>query len=269
MGSGLRKTTRLRQQSDYNKSNRVELYFFCTNSVPDFTPLGGSRPDAAVVACAAVKLFTEAPEDVVLPWDALDTTLAFLCAPLIVTQATDLRGRETHFLCPVATVRLRSTGADVLAALEMLTANMDGGLSLTVSLAESVTELQDGFLEGWVAVAQVNLKGTSLRMVGDDFLSCCRNLTAVTLPESLSDVGGWFLAGCGKLTCLDLQHTALRTVGADFAAHCPNLTSILLPDTVTKVGERFSTWGGPVEVKSGSIAVQAAAAKHNELDPSQ
>ena len=47
---------------------------FCTACVPDFTPLGGSRPDAAVVACVAVwKEEEEAEEDVVLPPDVLDT----------------------------------------------------------------------------------------------------------------------------------------------------------------------------------------------------
>ena len=62
----------------------IELPSFCTVSVPEFTPLGGSRPDAAVLACTAVWMEGEEEEekkDAILPPDVLDTALAMLCAP--------------------------------------------------------------------------------------------------------------------------------------------------------------------------------------------
>ena len=59
-----------------NTNNIINLHHFCPMEVPDFTPLGGSRPDAAVVACVAVweEEAPEVKEDVILPRDVLDTT---------------------------------------------------------------------------------------------------------------------------------------------------------------------------------------------------
>ena len=73
-----------------NSNIMINLNHFCTVNVPDFTPLGGSRPDAAVVACVAVWK----KEDVILPPDVLDTSLGMLCAPPIIKDVSDLEGRE-------------------------------------------------------------------------------------------------------------------------------------------------------------------------------
>ena len=117
--------------NDSNRSTNtiINLPEFCTFYVPDFTPLGGSRPDAAVVASTAVWMEEEkdAKEDVILPPDVLDTSLAMLCAPLTVTHAKDLRGREAHFGCPAVTVRLRNTDVEVMEALKGISANTPGG----------------------------------------------------------------------------------------------------------------------------------------------
>ena len=69
----------------------TQLENFCVHSVPDFNPLGGSRPDAAVLGCAAVSLYTEGlGGNVIVAPDVLDTALAFLCAPITVTHAQDV-----------------------------------------------------------------------------------------------------------------------------------------------------------------------------------
>ena len=98
-------------------------------TVPQFTPLGGSRPDAAVVACVAVCLEEEeeAEEDIILPPDVLDTALSMLCAPLVVRHVRDLRGREAHFTFDRVDVRLHTTDMEVEAALKRITAKMPGG----------------------------------------------------------------------------------------------------------------------------------------------
>ena len=72
--------------------NSLDLQGFCKNTVSDFTPLGGSRPDTAVVACAMISLHAEQLflRGVILPPDVLDTSLALVCAPPIVTHATDM-----------------------------------------------------------------------------------------------------------------------------------------------------------------------------------
>ena len=63
-----------------NSDTIVNLHHFCRVNVPDFTPLGGSRPDAAVVACVAVWKEEDVKEDVILPPDVLDTSLG-CCVP--------------------------------------------------------------------------------------------------------------------------------------------------------------------------------------------
>ena len=212
---------------------------FCQQKVPDFTPLGGSRPDAAVVACATVGLYTGgAGEGVVLPHDVLAAALGALCAPLRVRHVANLRGREAHFKCHAVTVQLHTTDDDVLEALESVSAGMRGGLSLTVLLEESVTELHS-FLDDWAAVGQVDLTQTSLRCIGDFFLSNCMHLTTVILPASLTEVGEGFLGECMSVLSVDMQHTALHTISEAFAYNCLSLTSVLLPDTVTEVAGRF------------------------------
>ena len=146
-----------------------------------------------------------------------------------------------------------------------------GGLSVTVVLEESVTELRDSFMVGWkagqepwCALGRIDLRRTLLRRIGFYFLCNSRYLTSVTLPPSLTKVGHVFLGRCHRLQCVDLRHTALHTIGGYFAAECSRLTSVVLPDTIIKIGK----WGfldgcGRVEVTSGSTAVRVAAAKHN------
>ena len=112
----------------------------------------------------------DAKEDVILPPDVLDTSLAMLCAPLTVTHAKDLRGREAHFGCPAVTVRLRNTDVEVMEALKGISANTPGGgLSVTVLLDESVTELI-GFMGGCNLFRRVDFRQTSLRKIGSFFL---------------------------------------------------------------------------------------------------
>ena len=98
----------------------------------DFEPLGGSRPDCAVTACAAMSYCDEK-----LPPDVLDVGLALLCAPLIVAHAADLEGREVHFRCPIASVRLRTMGQDDIQRLRDFSAHTR--LTVKMELNESVT----------------------------------------------------------------------------------------------------------------------------------
>ena len=234
----------------------INLSNFCTTSVPDFTPLGGSRPDAAVVGCTAVWMEEEeeAEKDVILPPDVLDTALAMLCAPLIVRHAGDLRGREAHFQCHTATVRLQSTDEDAEEELRRITSDMPrGGLSVTLMLGAAVTELRDSFMscwkndqqwgalghQTWEALGRVDLRRTSLRRMGRLSLTWNDNLTSVTFPPSLTEVGGEFLLRCNSLQCIDMGHTAVHTFGYGFAAHCPRLTTVTLPPSLTVVGGEF------------------------------
>ena len=258
----------------YIWSTNININRFCAMKVPDFTPLGGSRPDAAVVACVAVweQEEEEAKEDVILPPDVLDTTLGMLCAPPIIQHVNDLRGREAHFMCHTATIRLCTTDYKVEEALKRMTNHMPrGGLSVTMVLGEAITDLTIRFMCGdnfgvqdWHVLGRMNLRRTSLRRIGFHFLSDCRSVTSVTLPPSLTAVREGFLMGCHNLHSVDMGHTALHTVGKSFAMSCYSLTTVVLPDTVTEVGKDFLKGCGRVEVTSGSTAVQAAAAEHNK-----
>ena len=238
-----------RNNATDSKTNTIDVSQFCTVSVPDFTPLGGSRPDAAVVACVAVSEQgeEEAKKDVILPPDVLDTALAMLCAPLIVRHAEELRGREAHFQCHTATVRLHTTDEDAEDRLRTITADMpNGGLSVMVVLEEAVSELRDSFMVGWKdrdvlweAFGRVDLRRTSLRRIGSIFLFGCSSLSTVTFPPSLTVVADQFLFGCRRLQCLDLRHTAVRTVGEGFAYKCSSLTTVTFPPCLTEVGCDF------------------------------
>ena len=73
----------------------MNLHNFCSMSVPDFTPLGGNRPDCAVVACALMSLC-----DSRLPWDVVDVGLAALCAPLIIRDGRDVEACKENLCLP-------------------------------------------------------------------------------------------------------------------------------------------------------------------------
>ena len=125
-----------------NTNTIFDISRFCTAKVPDFTPLGGSRPDAAVVGCVTMCMEEEeeAKNNVIFPPDVLDTALAMLCAPLAVKHVKELQGWEAYFMFPTATVRLRTTDEDVEGALRGMTPKMpNGALTVKVVLEDSVT----------------------------------------------------------------------------------------------------------------------------------
>ena len=123
-----------------------------------------------------------------------------LCAPLIIEHVGDLRGREAHFKCHAASVRLHTVDKDVMAALFQIISDMPGGgLSVTVVLEESVTSLPHGFMRDWAAMGRLDLGRTSLQSIGSSCLNHCGNLTTVTFPPSLTALGPLFLWGCHAL----------------------------------------------------------------------
>ena len=130
-----------------------------------------------MVGCAAVWLEEEkeAEDDVILPPDVLDTSLAILCAPLKVAKMNDLSNREAHFCSPAATVILRTSDEDVFGQLRWMSGKCtpDGGLSVAVVLEESPTKLGEEFLTQAQseffhnrAFGRVNLERTSLWRIG-------------------------------------------------------------------------------------------------------
>ena len=221
-------------------NNTFDLVRFCRASVPDFNPLGGSRPDAAVLGCAAVSLYTEGlGNDVIVAPDVLDNALAFLCAPIIVTRAQDVFDQRGAFKCHAVSVKLRTAGPDVLKGLRKLTEDASSKLSVVMELNDSTTTLPDGFMRSYQWVTCIDLKRTSLQHVGNDFAADCPKLTRVALPDTVTKVDHSFLRACTQLQVIDLTNTSLQSVGYCFASSCSNLTTVALPDTVTKVDGDF------------------------------
>ena len=89
----------------------MELDTFCNDIVPDFTPLGGNRPDCAVVIAAAVSLVMgdhgqqASSPSLLLPPDVVDTAMAVVCAAVIIRSASEVvppphgRGRGGRLRC--------------------------------------------------------------------------------------------------------------------------------------------------------------------------
>ena len=205
----------------------------------DFTPLGGNRPDAAVVACAAMELYIgRLRRNVIVAPDVLDTALGILCAPLIINYARDLWCQQDCFRYPAVSVRLRTT--DPIVVDSLLTAIPSVCmLSLAVQLDRSVEALPDDFMKSWECLKSIDFRRTAIRCVGKMFLFRCTNLTSIELPESLSEMGDGFLAQCELLTRVDLRHTAIQRVGNSFLYECRGLTTVELPESVTEVGHAF------------------------------
>ena len=242
-----------------------ELQLFCTKCVPDFTPLGGGRPDNAVVACVAVSLYAEGlPADVIMAPDVLDTALAVLCAPHFVADATELVALFQR--CPVVSVRLRTTKKELLENLKTISDSSGGRLAVTMELDDSVTVLPYQFMSYSSSVTRVDLRRTSIQRTDGDCFHGCPQLTSVKLPKSLTlitgtidggfagqspqltnivlpdsvaEIKGLFFMDSKFLRNMDLKNTALERIGYYFCADCPLLTSVVLPDTLTEVKSNF------------------------------
>ena len=257
-------------QSKSKTSQPSQLQLFCTRCVPDFAPLGGGRPDTAVVACVAVSLYVEGlPADVIMAPDVLDTALAVLCAPLVVTDATDLEALFRQ--CPAVSVRLRTMDEELLGNLKTISESSGRRLAVTMELDDSVTVLPYQFMWEWGSVTRVDLRRTSIQRTEGFCFNGCPKLTCIELPKSLTSIGPFdgsldagFASGCEQLTkivlpdsvteigdeflydtyslwtTIDLKkNTALRRIGRMFGAFCQLLTSVVLPDTLTEVGSQF------------------------------
>ena len=217
----------------------LRLQRFCKSKVPDFSPLGGNRPEAAVAACAAISLYTSGLlDDVIVAPDVLDTALAALCAPYIVTNTGDLQGREVLFRCPAVAVRLRTTDSHTLERLHKISAGTNR-LTVVVQLDDSVTVLPDDFMTMWRSVAQIDLRRTQVERIGAQFLFGCPNLTSVELPQSLTEVGPLFLNGCSKLRYLDFRRTSVKRIAARCLYRCANLTTVDMPESLSELGYLF------------------------------
>ena len=214
----------------------AELQRFCAYVALDFTPLGGNRPDCAVVASAVSSMC-----DTRLPWDVLDVCLAALCAPLIFRSANNIKG-YTVFLCtPRVSLRLRTTTKDDLEQIRQQIGSATR-LHLKVELDESLltAALPVSFLSSWGALETIDLRrSTKLHRIGADFLSGCEQVTSVILPESLTETAKHFLSRCKNLQRIDLKRTSLQRTGSNMLYMCERLTSVELPGTLTNASAKF------------------------------
>ena len=237
-----------RRKHDAVSVNRLDLQQFCTNSVPHFTPLGGSRPDSAVVACVVLSLFTAWP-GVILPPDVLDTALAALCAPLIVANVSDLQSLEAHFRCPAVSVRLRSIDVSILERLERINAELQ---HLSTGTSGPVTERRscspviesDGH---WLPnrkltqlarkLGQSSQPNTCTSLAADEIYP--RSSVTIQLDESVNALPDTFLRAWQSVTRIDLRRTSINQIGLHFLYHCSRLTSVELPECLSEVGDGF------------------------------
>ena len=212
---------------------------FCTDTVLDFAPLGGSRQDCAVVACTSLSMYIDGlAQDVILPTDILDTALAALCAPLIITQVCDLQERETLFRSPAVSVRLQSIDRESELRLCQISADTQR-LSVTFQLDESETKLPNTFMREWNSLVRVDLRRTSVQCIGHRTFDYCRNLISVEFPVNLTTVGHSFLCGCEKIEHIDLRQTSVQTVGPSFLDSCISLTAVEMPTSLIEVSYDF------------------------------
>ena len=237
--------------------HEFRLYDFCREVVPEFTPLGANQPECAVVACAAIWLHTKRLQrGVIMAPDVLDTMLAALCAPFIITDTINIAQIGPFSGSPCLAVRLKAPGGHTCkTAITELhnNSNIDWfhimRLSIVMELGKSARTLPHDFLshrqedeagEGERSpLLHCNLRHTSLQSIGHRFIAHSSSLVDIELPQSLTEVGNKFLLRCSKLQRVSLQHTTLTRVGTYFLFKCPQLTSVDLPQTLSYISKGF------------------------------
>ena len=141
----------------------------------DFSPLGGSRPDSAVLACAVMSLC-----DTYLPPDVLDVGLALLCAPPIIFNARHLAANEPLFHCPLVSIRLRTVDPEVLTDVGDMSFSP---LTIKVELDASLTELPADFMSNAKSLTNADLRRTSIVHIGNWGFYECRKLLSIKLID--------------------------------------------------------------------------------------
>ena len=240
------------------------LQNLCRTELRDFTPLGGNRPDAAVVACAAMELYRRRlRRKVIVAPDVLDTALGMLCAPLIINDARDLRDLRTLFRYPAVYLRVRTIDPSVIEIMHQMKP-LECRLSLALQLDKSIEvlpfefnkSLGAQFSDDWFYsscgewepsdrisfVTHIDLRRTAIQRIGAYFMIICKDVTCVELPVSLTEVGMRFLLDVANLKHIDLRHTSIRRTDKSFMCCCEDLTSVELPETLTEVGDDFLTY---------------------------
>ena len=250
---------------DITTRNPIDLPRFCTVTAPDFAPLGGSRPDRAVLACAAMWVYEGGlPGDVILPPDVLDTALAALCAPVVITDRSDVRALNAHFHYTATAVPLRQqpfcVAMSLLNLYDSSVATHPSGYGLLsrfiFSMASNLAAVLRRLLthpSGYRTTSidcQCNIVPVRLRtidmemherlcMMSED--TCGVSIT-VQLDGSVTALPGVFF-DCRQFKYMDLRQSSLQRV--DGARHlfssfsCQGLMSVMLPASLTEVRENF------------------------------
>lgn len=243
-----------------------------------FAPLGGNRPDCAVVACAAMSVLcheTGWAEIQGLPGDVLDGALAIICAPVIIKNARDVEALHLYAetdppsSSSTTTTTQRATGgggggAGVEIACRLRTAEGIVALSthllktnymkptrssfraylsaIRFDLPADTTGLTFGFR---FLVHASGLRSLDLRSAGSvqslprGALTCLSSLSSVILPDALTKVGAVVLNSCKALEEIDLSNTSLTETGEWFLGENPNLRIVKFPRTLKKVAASF------------------------------
>ena len=246
----------------------INMRRFCTECVPDFAPLGGSRPDGAVVGCAAMSVYEGAlSRGVIMPPDVLDTALAALCAPLVVSSVSDLRGREVHFHAQ-SPIPLRMRSECVAMALVSMIPPCDaqryeyfGFDEIIDSLFALIPSLCGRFfthasglrgVSGRCRCVPVPLR---LRTIDDDALKqlspmiadLCGLSVSLQLDESVTTLPGKLFSEWDNVSSIDLRQTSIQKIGDEFLRKVfphyvtmhPKLTPVELPACLTEVEDYF------------------------------
>lgn len=209
---------------------RTDMRKVCEDEDFCFTPLGGGRPDCAVVACAAVSANASTSTTPPFPGDVVDVALAALCVPgKLKLDELIVRDLNDDDFTTQYNPEYRYEDEE----------QWDDDMRFIFQLPPEQIEIDDGFLSGCDQAVDIDLRVTHITKIYDSvFASCCK-LTSVSLPRSLTEVGKHFLSNCKKLRMLDLSATGVTCAKDAFLSGCVSLTSVTLPPGLEDIGSSF------------------------------
>ena len=238
-------------------STSIDLPRFCTETAPDFAPLGGSRPDLAVLACAAMRVYEGGmPEDVILPPDVLDTALGTLCAPVVITDRSDARDLEAHlhyspiplqqqpFCVAMSLVDLyKSSEVSHQSSLGFIVNIHTMAHEINAALDPSVTH-PSGYRTTRID-CQCSAVPIRLRTVDREMherlcmvsANSCGVSIAVQVDDSVAVLPGDFFR-FPSFTSMVLRQSSVESRFTDFRFGA-YITSVKLPTSLTEIGEYF------------------------------
>ena len=116
-----------------------------------------------------------------------------------------------------------------------------------VVVKDGITKIGDGAFYSKLQLETASIPG-SVKSIGNDAFSDCRNLTNITIEPGTTTIGDRAFKTCQKLTMLPIPNT-VKTIGRASFGGCRGIINLVIPDSIQSIDE-YAFSGTDIETVS-------------------